>query len=123
MSPAEVTAAAERAASLKTTPATERVELGHELRAVPASHYALQLAAMQSIAVARNFIDEYEIHDLAVAYETVRNDRLWYIIVTGNYPTSHAARQGIDALPANVQALKPWVKSYGQIHREMDRAK
>ncbi|MGF1685335.1 AAA family ATPase [Photobacterium japonica] len=100
-----------------------RVELGHELREVPPAHYALQLAAMQSIAVARNFIDEYEIHDLAVAYETLRNDRLWYIIVTGNYPDMQTARQAEQRLPANVRALKPWVKSYGQIHREMDRAK
>ncbi|MGF1724572.1 AAA family ATPase [Photobacterium nomapromontoriensis] len=102
---------------------TSTVELGAGLREIPAQHYALQLAAMKSLTAANEFIDEYQIATHATVYQTRRNGEPWFIIVTGNYKNVLAARKAEPRLPARLQALQPWVKSYQQIHREMNRAK
>lgn len=97
-------------------------ERGHQLRAVPASHYALQLAAMHSMTAANQFLADYQVANLATVYQTRRSGETWYIVVTGNYPNVAAARRAVQQLPAKVQGVQPWVKSYRQIHQEMDRA-
>lgn len=98
-------------------------ELGSELRAIAPEHYALQLAAMRSLPTAKQFILDYNIESLAEVYETRRNGVAWYIIVTGDYPDVQSARIAETRLPSQLQSVDPWVKSYRQIHTEMDRAK
>lgn len=98
-------------------------ELGSKLREVSSEHYALQLAAMRSLPTAVQFIADYDIEALAEVYETRRNGVAWFIIVTGDYPNVQAARIAETRLPAQLQSVDPWVKSYRQIHTEMDRAK
>lgn len=117
-----ITAAA--TSTVKPTPVNlPVVELGARLRDIPSQHYALQLAAMKSMSAAHEFINQYQISTLATVYQTRRNGEPWFIIVTGDYPDVQAARQAELRFPEPLQALQPWVKSYLQIHREMDRAK
>ncbi|WP_245907151.1 AAA family ATPase [Photobacterium sanctipauli] len=97
--------------------------LGEALTSVDANHYALQLAAMKSLDAASKFIDDYDIDSLASVYETRRNGVPWFIIVTGDYPNVVAARRAETQLPQRIQALQPWVKSYRQIHTEIERVK
>ena len=98
-------------------------ELGSKLRGVAPEHYALQLAAMRSLPTARQFILDYNIESLAEVYETRRSGEAWFIIVTGDYPDVQSARIAETRLPSRLQSVDPWVKSYRQIHTEMDRAK
>ena len=97
--------------------------MGVELQAINARHYALQLAALTSVSAASNFIADYEIADIATVYETRRSGEPWFIIVTGDYPDIVTARRAETRLPARLRAVQPWVKSYAQIHREIERAK
>lgn len=98
-------------------------QLGAELKAIDARHYALQLAALRSLTAANQFIAQYEIARIADIYETRRNGEAWFIIVTGDYPSVVSARRAESRLPARLQQVQPWVKSYAQIHREIDRVK
>ncbi|MEJ2764546.1 AAA family ATPase [Photobacterium sp. MCCC 1A19761] len=98
-------------------------QLGVALKAVDARHYALQLAALRSLTAANQFISQYDIARIAEIYETRRNGEPWFIIVTGDYPSVVAARRAESRLPARLQQVQPWVKSYAQIHRELDRVK
>ncbi|MGF1737922.1 SPOR domain-containing protein [Photobacterium satsumensis] len=98
-------------------------EIGSKLRGVAPEHYALQLAAMRSLPTAEQFIADYDIEALAEVYETRRNGVAWFIIVTGDYADVQAARIAETRLPSQLQSVDPWVKSYRQIHTEMDRAK
>lgn len=91
------------------------------LKAVNSRHYALQLAAMHSLDATRSFLNEYGIADIAQVYQTQRQGVRWYIVVTGDYSSVAAARRAQAQLPAKVQSVQPWVKSYTQIHREIDR--
>ncbi|WEM42494.1 AAA family ATPase [Photobacterium sp. DA100] len=119
---AEGAAVEEGASAVAATPVVAQ-ELGSKLRAVAPEHYALQLAAMRSLPTAQQFILDYDIETLAEVYETRRNGVAWFIIVTGDYPDVQSARLAESRLPAQLQSVDPWVKSYRQIHTEMDRAK
>ncbi|UTV27960.1 AAA family ATPase [Photobacterium atrarenae] len=98
-------------------------QLGVALKAVDARHYALQLAALRSLTAANQFIAQYDIARIAEIYETRRNGEPWFIIVTGDFPSVVSARRAESRLPARLQQVQPWVKSYAQIHREIDRVK
>ncbi|MGF1888789.1 AAA family ATPase [Photobacterium profundum] len=97
--------------------------LGEELKNVNSRHYALQLAALQSLSTAQKFIAEHKIQNIATLYETRRKGEAWFIVITGNYKDIVTARRAELLLPDSVQAVQPWVKSYAQIHREIGQAK
>ncbi|PSV45761.1 SPOR domain-containing protein [Photobacterium indicum] len=97
--------------------------LGEELKNVDSRHYTLQLAALQSLSTAQKFIAEHKIQNIATLYETRRKGEAWFIVITGNYKDIVTARRAELLLPDSVQAVQPWVKSYAQIHREIDQAK
>lgn len=97
--------------------------LGSELKQVPARQYALQLAALRSLSAAHNFVADHAIRDIATIYETRRSNEPWFIVVTGKFNTVASARRAEQSLPNSVKAGQPWVKSYSQIHREIDRVK
>ncbi len=90
-----------------------------ELLAISDTRYALQLAALQSKAAVVDFLQQYDIENIARVYETVRNDEAWYMILIGDYPSVNAARRAELELSANVRRLTPWVKSFAQIHKEL----
>ncbi|MCW8329645.1 AAA family ATPase [Photobacterium sp. SDRW27] len=97
--------------------------VGTELKTIDQRHYALQLAALKSMTAANNFIADYGIAQIATIYETRRNGEPWFIIITGDYPDMLSARRAETRLPERLQAVQPWVKSYAQIHREIERVK
>ncbi|KLV07499.1 hypothetical protein ABT56_05395 [Photobacterium aquae] len=115
-------------AAPKTPPADKskaraKAELGATLRQYPPQHYALQLAAVRSLQAAEEFLADYDMAGKATVYRTLRSGEPWFIIVTGNYRNVAAAREAEDSLPARVQAVQPWAKSFRQIQLEMDRVK
>lgn len=101
----------------------ESTNPGAELKTIDQRHYALQLAALRSLSAANNFIAEYQIVQIASIYETRRDGEPWFIVITGDYPDMLSARRAETRLPERLQVVQPWVKSYAQIHREIDRVK
>ncbi|WP_337992949.1 AAA family ATPase [Enterovibrio qingdaonensis] len=89
------------------------------LLTVPASRYALQLAALQSKQAANEFMQEYELGGTALVYETRRNGEPWFMVLVGDYPSVADARRAEVALPESVRNLTPWAKSFTQIHKEI----
>ncbi len=98
-----------------------RTVLGDELKQVSANRYALQLAALRSLPAAQQFVADIDMTNQATIYQTVRSGADWYIVVSGSFASIEAARRGEFTLPAKAQAVEPWVKSYRQIHLEIDR--
>ncbi|WBA14983.1 AAA family ATPase [Salinivibrio proteolyticus] len=92
------------------------------LLAVPAQRYALQLAALQSRQDAVDLIANYQLEGRVQVYQTRRNGGTWYMVLLGDYESVTAARRAELTLADNVRALQPFVKSFSQIHREINRA-
>ena len=86
------------------------------------THYALQLAATQSLAAAVEFMTTHNVTD-AMFFQTERNQQSWFIVVTGNYATVTQARTAKRQLAPSLQQLKPWLKSYRKITQEINRLK
>ncbi|OOE68215.1 hypothetical protein BZG25_06260 [Salinivibrio sp. ML198] len=89
---------------------------------IPAQRYALQLAALQSRQDAVALIEDYQLADRVQVYQTQRNNATWYMVLLGDYASVTEARRAELNLADNVRALQPFVKSFSQIHREINRA-
>ncbi|GMM90743.1 SPOR domain-containing protein [Vibrio fortis] len=94
-----------------------------ELKALSPRAYTLQLGAMTELEDVQSFIEQYDIADDVRIYPTVRNDIEWFIVTYQDYPTIQVARDAVESLPKELQALEPWAKSMNQVHREIERAK
>ncbi|WP_114786003.1 SPOR domain-containing protein [Vibrio tetraodonis] len=94
-----------------------------ELKNFSVRSYTLQLAAVQSLEEAQEFLDKHKLAGSVYIYPTLRNGADWYIITYQNYPTIQVARDAVESLPADIQQLDPWAKSLSQVHREIDRVK
>ncbi len=86
--------------------------------AAPASQVVLQLGAVTSQAALNRFLNNVDYSDLKV-YHTLKNNRSWYVVVTGNYTSLDEARAAVTNLPSSVQALQPWAKPVGWIQNEL----
>ncbi len=93
------------------------------LKAFSPRSYTLQLAALSSVSEVQEFLDRHNLDGDVYIYPTVRNERDWFIVSYGNYPTIQLARDAVSTLPSDVQQLEPWAKSLSQVHREIDRVK
>ena len=91
-----------------------------ELKAVSASHYTLQLAALLSLEEVQDFINYHKLENQVRIYPTVRNEIEWFIVTYKDYPTIQQARDARLLLPESIQILEPWAKSMRQVHRELE---
>ncbi|MCO4322536.1 AAA family ATPase [Aliidiomarina quisquiliarum] len=86
--------------------------------AAPASQVVLQLGTVTSQAALNRFLNNVDYTNLKV-YHTLKNNRSWYVVVTGNYTSLDEARAAVASLPSSVQALQPWAKPVSWIHNEL----
>lgn len=99
-----------------TRPASRNT--GRDLRTAPAHHYTLQLS---SAATPDGLYQSARRHKLSnyLVYETIRNDRQWYVLVYGDYPDLSSAKSALHSLPSAFYSNKPWVRSLKQVQREL----
>ncbi|WP_339529442.1 SPOR domain-containing protein [Pseudomonas mucidolens] len=83
----------------------------------PAKNYVVQILGTSSEASAQNFIKEqggeyrYFKKDL--------NGKPFYVVTYGNFANRDAAVNAIKALPAKVQAGKPWPRTVASVQQEL----
>jgi DamX protein len=88
--------------------------------AVPGSYYTLQLSSASRPDTLNAFAKQQNLQHFSV-YETKRDGKPWFVLVSGNYPSSADAKRAIATLPAEVQAKKPWAKPVDQVHQELKK--
>ena len=81
-------------------------------------HFTIQLSASSSLenllAFAKsNILTNYRI------YETQRENKIWFVLIKGDYPSIKDAKAAIVSLPNNLQKNTPWVKSGATIKKEI----
>lgn len=88
----------------------------------PANQVVLQLGAVASQAALNRFLANVagsETTEELWVYHTLRNERSWYVVVTGHYGSLTEARAAIAGLPDSMQALQPWAKPVAWIKNEL----
>ncbi|MCG8709672.1 SPOR domain-containing protein [Brenneria sp. 4F2] len=93
---------------------------GSSIQNAPANHFTLQLSGASRPDTLKAYAKQ---HNLAHSwvYETKRDGKSWYVLVTGVYASSTEAKQAIATLPADVQAKKPWVKPIRQVKQDLNK--
>ncbi len=113
--------------SKKGTASTKKLPRGEgipgaasELKAKDPKHYALQVIAGRnraSVVEASGAISgRYWI------YETTRERKPWFVLVTGDYASANEAMSHVKDLPAALRAGGPFSKSFSRIQVEMGLA-
>ena len=99
----------------KVASASSAANLG--IMKMPASHYTLQIMASSQMVTIQNFVKSHHLGFAAKTYQTTARDNPLYVLIYGNYPTRAAAQAAKSHLPTNVQAMHPWVRSFGDIQQ------
>ncbi|KPA95776.1 SPOR domain-containing protein, partial [Pseudomonas asplenii] len=80
-------------------------------------HYVVQILGTSSEATAQNFIKEqggeYRY------FKKVLNGKPLYVITYGSFASRDAAVSAIKALPAKVQAGKPWPRTVASVQQDL----
>lgn len=90
------------------------------LKTAPGSHYTLQLSSASRSDTLNAFAKQQNLPHFMV-YETKRDGKPWYVLVSGNYASSAEAKRAIATLPAEVQAKKPWVRPVQQVQQDLKK--
>ncbi|WP_127959747.1 SPOR domain-containing protein [Serratia microhaemolytica] len=85
---------------------------------LPSSYYTLQLSSASQPDTLTNFGKQHNLQQFMV-YRTLREGKPWYILVSGSYPSSEAAKNAIATLPAQVRAKKPWIRPVSQVQQDL----
>ncbi|MCS3406245.1 MULTISPECIES: SPOR domain-containing protein [Gammaproteobacteria] len=109
----------------KTTPPTSSKPAatsgnGGAIASAPGSHYTLQLSSASRSDTLNAYAKQQKLPHYFV-YETTRNGKQWFVLVSGNYASSAEAKRAIATLPADVQAKKPWVRSVRQVQQDLKK--
>ncbi len=68
-----------------------------------------------SLKPVRKYIDKHGLGEDTVVYKTRRDNKDWYVLFYGSYPTSQAAMQALRDLPKSARANKPWLRTFTSI--------
>ncbi|WP_421671300.1 SPOR domain-containing protein [Rahnella sp. EDr1-12] len=90
------------------------------IKSAPGSHFTLQLSGASQATSLNAFAKQSGLKNYLV-YQTARDGKPWYVLVSGNYASSAEAKRAIASLPAEVQAKKPWVKPVHQVQQDLKK--
>ncbi len=83
----------------------------------PANNYVVQILGTSSEANAQAFVKEQG--GQYRYFKKVLNGKPLYVITYGSFPSRAAADSAIKALPAKVQAGKPWPRTVASVQQEL----
>lgn len=87
-----------------------------------AAGHTLQLFASFNEEAVRQFRAKHAAAGVRT-FRTVREELPWYVAVTGSWRNKEDAKAAIAKLPADLQKLKPWARSFQGIQDELRRRK
>ena len=105
-------------ATVPSVPRGEGIPGGKaELSAKDPGHFALQVIAGRN----RNAVVQASgaVSGRYWIYETTRERKPWYVLVTGDYASANEAMRNAQSLPASLRAGGPFAKSFRRIQTEM----
>jgi DamX protein len=90
------------------------------IKSAPGTHFTLQLSGASQSNTLNAFARQQGLKNYLV-YQTARDGKPWFVLVSGNYASSAEAKRAISSLPAEVQAKKPWVKPVHQVQQDLKK--
>ncbi|WP_213993264.1 SPOR domain-containing protein [Sodalis sp. dw_96] len=101
-------------------PATPAHASTGAIQTAPAGFYTLQLSSASQAATLNAYAHKQQLSQYWV-YETRREGKPWYVLVSGVYSSSSQAKSAVAQLPAGIQANKPWARQIGQVKQDQNK--
>jgi DamX protein len=88
----------------------------HQARVLhtPPSHYTLQLIASPNLHKVQKFILQHQLGSVALIVSTERDDKFFYIVLYGNFPTRVIAAKE-QAHLNKTKNIQPWLRTYKSV--------
>ncbi|MDV6327776.1 AAA family ATPase [Idiomarina sp. Sol25] len=80
-------------------------------------NYTLQISIISDPQLLRDFRNDYDIAGNTQVYQ--RADQR-YVVIFGSYPSIEQARAAATQLPAEVQQMEPWAKSFASVQSDIN---
>lgn len=77
------------------------------------NHFTLQLLSTHQKSTLPNYLKKFALKNDAAIFKSKRNNKEWFTLVYGQYPTKSAAQNAAKQLPKGV--AKPWIRSFASI--------
>jgi len=87
--------------------------------AQPAKNYTFQIAGLSRPELLERYLNEHQLTEQIYTYQTVRNNKPWFVVLFGSFSSVEQANAAKSKLPAKVQKAQPWMKTFSQIQREL----
>lgn len=110
--------AATPTASASSTAAGKTTGNVGSLKSASSSNYTLQLSSSSNYDNLNAWAKKSNLKNYVV-YQTTRNGRPWYVLVSGVYASKDEAKRAVSTLPADVQAKNPWAKPIHQVQADL----
>jgi len=82
-------------------------------------HFTLQLIGGSQIKSTESFIKKHGIERNTYIFSTTRKGKPWFSVIYNSYPTRSQAQTAIASLPKSLIKIKPWIRSFEHIQRNM----
>lgn len=92
-----------------------------ELKNAPKNFYTVQLLGAYDQKDVARYIQNHRLQGKVATYRTIRNGRDWYVVVYGLYGSYKQADAAIKALPAVIQAQRPWINKVANVQASIDK--
>ncbi|MBM3343462.1 MAG: hypothetical protein FJY56_15345 [Betaproteobacteria bacterium] len=102
-------------------PAADTLRREAWVLAQPAARFTIQILATAAQAVAREFIEQHGLTRSAAYVESQLQGNAVFRVVYGNYATREQADKALAGLPRALNANSPWVRSFAEMHKLVDR--
>lgn len=91
-----------------------------QLLARSPAHFTLQLSAMESEKSLKKFVVAHKLPQPDVyVYQTIRNNKPWYVVIFGDYKSLSLAKKAGKRLPGTLARMNPWIKKYQLVHQDL----
>ncbi|WP_455217779.1 SPOR domain-containing protein, partial [Kaarinaea lacus] len=85
------------------------------------NHYTLQLMASEHIEAVYRFVRKHNLKDSIALYKIHNQDKTWHVLIYGIYSSESLAESGIGRLPTDLQQVKPVIRQFSDIHKEIKK--
>lgn len=89
--------------------------------AQPGNHYTIQILAAGTDDLAREFIKQQGLAAEAAYIESPGQSTAVFRVIHGSYTSRALADKALAALPRGVAANSPWIRSFAEVHKLVDR--
>lgn len=87
--------------------------------AQPESHYTFQLMGSWEREEVHDFIEQYALVGDVAIFESMRNGRVWHVLVYGSFKDKQAAIEASAAWPAPLNTLPSWLRKMNSVQQQI----